>query len=79
MLTITPFQQRRKEADAKIDSMISSAFGSRDRLDNMYEIRALAVSPKKQGQGYGGALVNTVLTMVRPRTRIWRAFSIDES
>ena len=58
--------QRRKEVDAKIESMITSAFGSPDRLDDMYEIQALAVSPDKQGRGYGTALVNTVLAKVRP-------------
>ena len=40
------------------------AFGSMDKLEEMYEIQNLGVTPEKQGRGYGTALVRAVLDMV---------------
>ena len=44
--------------------LVVGAFGSMDKLEEMYEIQNLGVTPEKQGRGYGTALVRTVLDMV---------------
>ena len=44
--------------------MIIEAYGSTEKLKEMYEIQSLFVSSDKQGRGYGTALVRTVLDMV---------------
>lgn len=36
-----------------------------NRQDEVFSLRILAVSPTKQGQGYGSALVRTVTGIVR--------------
>ena len=45
-------------------ALVVSAFGSEEKLSEMYEVQGLGVTPEKQGRGYGTALVRKVLDMV---------------
>ena len=46
----------------KLKAILDSNFG--EKIDNMFEIQALATHPAKQGRGYGTALVKVVNDMV---------------
>lgn len=48
---------------SKMEKLIEDEFGEESK--NMVNVRLLCVSPDKQGLGYGSALLNTILFMVR--------------
>ncbi|KAH9934444.1 uncharacterized protein BXZ73DRAFT_76935 [Epithele typhae] len=52
-------RKRRKEVDSALEEIIKREFG--DRVEDMYEVKGLAVTPEKQGRGYATALMRTVL------------------
>ncbi|KAH9915034.1 uncharacterized protein BXZ73DRAFT_106344 [Epithele typhae] len=52
-------RKRRKEVDGVLQEIVKREFG--DRVEDMYEVQGLAVTPEKQGRGYATALMRTVL------------------
>ena len=64
MLTHKLRAQRFAEYQARCEEMAEKAFGTPERLKEMYEIEVLGVDPDVQGHGYGTALVREMLKMV---------------
>ncbi|KAI0375745.1 hypothetical protein BV20DRAFT_959781 [Pilatotrama ljubarskyi] len=54
-------KRRKKEALEKIQALAKAVFS--DKVEEMYEIQALATAPEAQGQGYASALVTTATDM----------------
>ena len=51
----------------KLGRVIAESLG--DNADNMYYLETLATSPASQGQGFGSALVKSVIKEVRHSKR----------
>ncbi|KAF5378774.1 hypothetical protein D9615_006896 [Tricholomella constricta] len=56
-------KRRRKEVDQKLQAAVKRVLG--DRVDKMWLVEELWTVPARQGKGYGGALLDAVMVLVR--------------
>lgn len=60
------FRKRLDDLKAVMVAMLISAFGTLDKVRDMYDVQGLGVSPEKHGRGYGTILMRVMLATVGP-------------